>query len=137
MIRKPSAARSRPGRISSRPASKPEVSGKIRLSDSGWETIGPQLWLQGKDWNTATSDEIKAAGEKLKAFAKHVKSFSGLDPNSVANGSIVLAQTNQGTARAAIGLNPKLKWVVPGPVQRALGRQLRDRQERAESRPGL
>lgn len=94
---------------------KPAVSGKIRLSDSGWETIGPQLWLEGKDWNTATSDEIKAAGEKVKALARHVKSFSGLDPNSVANGSIVLAQTNQGTARAIIGLNPKLKWAVPGP----------------------
>ncbi|MCX5514784.1 hypothetical protein C3941_10520 [Kaistia algarum] len=94
---------------------KSEVSGKIRMSDSGWETIGPQLWIEGKDWNTATSDEIRAAGEKVKALAKHVKSFSGLDPNSVANGSIVLAQTNQGTARAIIGLNPKLKWVVPGP----------------------
>jgi len=94
---------------------KPEVSGKIRLSDSGWETIGPQLWIEGKDWNTATSDEIRAAGEKVKALAKHVKSFSGLDPNAVANGSIVLAQTNQGTGRAIIGLNPKLKWVVPGP----------------------
>lgn len=94
---------------------KPEVSGKIRLSDSGWETIGAQLWIDGKDWNAATSDDIRAAGEKVKALAKHVKSFSGLDPNSVANGSIVLAQTNQGTARAVIGLNPKLKWVVPGP----------------------
>ncbi|MCX5495587.1 spermidine/putrescine ABC transporter substrate-binding protein [Kaistia dalseonensis] len=94
---------------------RPEVSGKIRLSDSGWETIGTELWLQGKDWNTATVEEIKAAGERLKSFAKHVKSFSGLDPNAVANGSIVMAQTNQGTARAAIGLNPKLKWSVPGP----------------------
>lgn len=94
---------------------KPGVSGKVRLSDSGWETIGPELWLQGKDWNKATEAEIRAAGERLKKFAKHVKSFSGLDPNSVANGSIVLAQTNQGTARAAIGLNPKLKWAVPGP----------------------
>ncbi len=44
-----------------------------------------------------------------------MKSFSGLDANSVANGSIVLAQTNQGKARAIIGLNPKLKWAVPGP----------------------
>lgn len=94
---------------------KPGVSGKVRLSDSGWETIGPELWLQGKDWNKATEAGIRAAGERLKSFAKHVKSFSGLDPNTVANGSIVLAQTNQGTGRAAIGLNPKLKWAVPGP----------------------
>ena len=94
---------------------KANVSGKIRMSDSGWETIGPQLWIDGKDWNKATVEEIKAAGEKLKAFAKHVKSFSGLDPNSVANGAIVMAQTNQGKARAIIGLNPKLKWAVPGP----------------------
>jgi spermidine/putrescine transport system substrate-binding protein len=94
---------------------KPNVSGKIRLSDSGWETIGPELWVEGKDWNAATEADIRAAGEKLKSFAKHVKSFSGLDPNSLANGSIVMAQTNQGKARAAIGLNPKLKWAVPGP----------------------
>ncbi len=84
---------------------KPGVSGKIRLSSSGWETIGPALWLDGKDWNKATEADIRAAGERLKTFAKHVKSFSGLDANSVANGSIVLAQTNQGKARAIIGLN--------------------------------
>jgi len=95
---------------------KPGVSGKVRLSDSGWETIGMSLWTHGKDWNKATEAEIRAAGEEIKAFAKHVKTFSGLDPNQLANGSIVLAQTNQGTARAAIGLNPKLKFVVPGPM---------------------
>lgn len=94
---------------------RPGVSGKVRLSDSGWETIGPALWLDGKDWNAVGEAEIRSAGERLKGFAKHVKSFSGLDANQVANGSIVLAQTNQGTARAAIGLNPRLKWVVPGP----------------------
>jgi spermidine/putrescine transport system substrate-binding protein len=91
------------------------VSGKIRLSSSGWETIGPRLWLDGKNWNTATADDIRAAGEKLKPWAKNVKSFSGLDANSVANGAIVMAQCNQGKARACIGLNPKLKWAVPGP----------------------
>jgi spermidine/putrescine transport system substrate-binding protein len=94
---------------------KPGVSGKIRMSDSGWETIGPELWLQGKDWNAVGEAEIRKAAERLKSFAKHVKSFSGLDVNSLANGAIVLAQTNQAKARAAIGLNPKLKWVVPGP----------------------
>lgn len=95
---------------------KPGVSGKIRLSDSGWETIGMELWLQGKNWNTVGEADIRKAADRLKAFAKHVKSFSGLDINSLANGSIVLAQTNQAKARAAIGLNPKLKWVVPGPM---------------------
>lgn len=95
---------------------KPGVSGKIRLSDSGWETIGMSLWTHGKDWNKATEAEIRAAGEEIKAFAKHVKTFAGLDPNQLANGAIVLAQTNQGTARAAIALNPKLKFVVPGPM---------------------
>ncbi|BCP54787.1 putrescine-binding periplasmic protein [Kaistia sp. 32K] len=95
---------------------KPGVSGKVRLSDSGWETIGMSLWTHGKDWNKATEAEIRAAGEEIKAFAKHVKTFGGLDPNQLANGAIVLAQTNQGTARAAIALNPKLKFVVPGPM---------------------
>jgi spermidine/putrescine transport system substrate-binding protein len=95
---------------------KPGVSGKIRLSISGWETIGPELWLEGKDWNTVGDADIRAAGKRLKSFAKHVKSFSGLDPDSMAVGSIVLAQTHQAAARTAIGLNPMLKWVVPGPV---------------------
>ncbi|MGF6760290.1 spermidine/putrescine transport system substrate-binding protein [Paraburkholderia sp. GAS33] len=94
---------------------KPGVSGKVRLSVSGWETIGPELWLQGKDWNTVGAADIRAAGQRLTRFARHVKTFSGLDPNAVANGSIVLAQTHQSAARAAITLNPKLKWVVPGP----------------------
>lgn len=95
---------------------KPAVSGKIRMSDSGWETIGPSLWIDGKDWNTADEATIRAAGERIKAFAKHVKTFAGFDPSALANGSIVLAQTNQGSARQAIQLNPKLKWVVPGPL---------------------
>ncbi|HEY3596336.1 MAG TPA: spermidine/putrescine ABC transporter substrate-binding protein [Paraburkholderia sp.] len=95
---------------------KPGVSGKIRLSVSGWETIGPELWLRGKDWNTVSGDEIRSAAETLKRFAKHVKTFSTLDPNEVGNGAIVLAQTHQAAARAAIALNPRLKWVVPGPL---------------------
>jgi len=95
---------------------RPAVSGKIRLSVSGWETMGPELWLQGKDWNKVGEADIRAAGNRLKKFAKHVKTFSSLDPNAMANGSIVLAQTHQSGARAAIELNPKLKWVVPGPL---------------------
>ena len=99
-----------------RAGERPGVSGKVRLSVSGWETIGPELWLQGKDWNTADAAAIRAAAGRLKGFAKHVKSFSVLDPNAVANGSIVLAQTHQSAARAAIALNPKLRWAVPGPL---------------------
>lgn len=95
---------------------KPGVSGKIRLSVSGWETIGPELWLRGKDWNTVSGDEIRSAAEPLKRFAKHVRTFSTLEPDAVSNGSIVLAQTHQAAARAAIALNPQLKWVVPGPL---------------------
>ncbi len=95
---------------------KPGVSGKVRLSVSGWETIGPELWLRGKDWNTVSGAGIRSAAERLKRFARHVKTFSSLDPNAVANGSIVLAQTHQAAARAARALNPRLKWVVPGPL---------------------
>ena len=91
-----------------RAGEKPGVSGKIRLSVSGWETIGPELWLQGKDWNTVGEADIRTAARRLMLFAKHVRTFSGLDPNAVANGSIVLAQTHQSAARAAITLNPKL-----------------------------
>jgi spermidine/putrescine transport system substrate-binding protein len=94
----------------------PRVSGKVRLSVSGWETIGPDLWLRGKNWNTVGEADIRVSGERLKTFAKHVKSFSGLDPDALASGAIVLAQTHQAMARAAIILNPKLRWVVPGPL---------------------
>jgi len=94
---------------------RPGVSGKIRLTKAASETLGPALWLAGKDWNTATEAEIRAAGEQLKDFAKHVKTFSSFDPAALASGAIVLAQANQAAARAAILQNPKLKWVVPGP----------------------
>ena len=94
---------------------KPEVSGKIRLTKDGGETVGPALWIAGKDWNTATADDIRGTKDFLKGFAKHVKTFSGFDPAALANGSIVLAQANQAAARNAILQNPKLKWVVPGP----------------------
>jgi spermidine/putrescine transport system substrate-binding protein len=94
---------------------KPGVSGKVRLTKDSGETLGPALWIAGKDWNTATEAEIRAAGEQLKDFAKHVKTFSGFDPAAMASGAIVLAQANQAAARGAIQQNPKLKWVVPGP----------------------
>ena len=94
---------------------RPSVSGKVRLTKDAGETVGPALWIQGKDWNTATADEIRGTKDFLKGFAKHVKTFSGFDPAAMANGSIVLAQANQAAARGAIQQNPKLKWVVPGP----------------------
>lgn len=94
---------------------KPNVSGKIRLTKSASETVGPALWIAGKDWNKATVDDIKGTADFLKGFAKHVKTFSGFDPAAMANGSIVLAQANQAAARGAIQQNPRLKWVVPGP----------------------
>ncbi len=94
---------------------KPGVSGKVRLTKDSAETLGPALWTAGKDWNKATPDEIRAAGEQMKVFAKHVKTFAGFDPAAMASGAIVLAQANQAAARGAILQNPKLKWVVPGP----------------------
>jgi spermidine/putrescine transport system substrate-binding protein len=95
---------------------KPGVSGKVRLSVSGWETIGPELWMRGQDWNQASAGQIRAAAEPVKRFARNVKTFATLQPDAAANGSIVLAQTHQAGARAAIMLNPRLKWVVPGPL---------------------
>ena len=94
---------------------KPGVSGKVRLTKDSGETLGPALWTAGKDWNTATEADIRAAGEQMKLFAKHVKTFSSFDPAAMASGAIVLAQANQAAARGAIQQNPKLKWVVPGP----------------------
>lgn len=95
---------------------RPGVSGRVRLTKDSGETLGPALWLAGKDWNTATEADIRAAGEQLKAFARHVKTFASFDPAALASGAIVLAQANQAAARGAIQQNPKLKWVVPGPT---------------------
>ena len=94
---------------------KPAVSGKIRLTKSATETVGPALWIAGKDWNTATADEIREAGKVMIDFAKHVKTFDAFDPAAMASGAIVMAQANNTAARGAILQNPKLKWVVPGP----------------------
>ncbi|HTJ57909.1 MAG TPA: spermidine/putrescine ABC transporter substrate-binding protein [Devosiaceae bacterium] len=95
---------------------KPGVSGKVRLTKDSGETLGPALWIAGKDWNKASEADIRAAGEVMKDFAKHVKTFSSFDPAAMASGAIVLAQANQAAARGAIQQNPKLKWVVPGPM---------------------
>ncbi len=92
------------------------VSGKVRMTSAAEETVGPALWVAGKDWNTKQVADIQGTEDFLTAFAKHVKTFAGFDPNALANGSIVLAQANQAAARNAIKLNPKLKWVVPGPT---------------------
>ena len=77
--------------------------------------VGPALWIAGKNWNTATEAEIRDAGKVMIDFAKHVKTFSAVDPAALASGAIVMAQANQSAARGAILQNPKLKWVVPGP----------------------
>ncbi len=95
---------------------KPAVSGRIRMTSAAEETVGPALWVQGKDWNTKNLDDIKGTEDFLTGFAKHVKTFSAFDANAMASGAIVLAQANQAYARNAILLNPKLKWVVPGPT---------------------
>ncbi len=92
------------------------VSGRVRMTKDSAETMGPALWLAGKDWNAATEADIRAAGEQMKEFAPHVKSFSSFDPAAMASGAIVLAQANQAAARGAMMQNPKLKWVVPGPM---------------------
>jgi spermidine/putrescine transport system substrate-binding protein len=95
---------------------KPSVSGRIRFTSAAEETVGPALWTQGKDWNTATVKDVQGTLDLLTGFAKHIKTFAAFDPNALANGSIVLALCNQAAARNAIKLNPKLKWVVPGPT---------------------
>lgn len=92
------------------------ASGKIRMTSAAEETVGPALWINGKDWNTASVEDVKATADFLTGFAKHVKTFSAFDANALASGAIVMAQANQAYARNAIKLNPKLKWVVPGPT---------------------
>lgn len=92
------------------------ASGRIRMTSAAEETVGPALWINGKDWNTASVDDVKATADFLTAFAKHVKTFSAFDANAMASGAIVMAQANQAYARNAIKLNPKLRWVVPGPT---------------------
>ena len=93
----------------------PGASGKIRLTKAPSETVGPALWISGKDWNKATVADIQGTRDFLTGFAKHVKTFSSFDPQALASGAIVLAQANQAAARGALLQNPKLKWVVPGP----------------------
>jgi len=92
------------------------VSGRVRMTSAAEETVGPALWVQGKDWNTASQAEVSGTLDLLEPFAKHVKTFAGFDANDLASGAIVLAQANQAAARNAIQLNPRLKWVVPSPT---------------------
>lgn len=92
------------------------VSGKIRFTTAAEETVGPALWAHGKDWNTATVDDVNGVADFLTDFAKHIGTFAAFDPNALASGALVLALSNQAAARNAIKLNPKLKWVVPGPT---------------------
>ncbi|MGX6448730.1 polyamine ABC transporter substrate-binding protein, partial [Patulibacter sp. S7RM1-6] len=94
---------------------KPGVSGRIRLSPSGWESIGMALWATGGKINTTDEGAIRAAAETVKGFAKHVKTFDAFDADALAKGTIVLSQCNQAQARSAILQNPKLEFVVPGP----------------------
>jgi spermidine/putrescine transport system substrate-binding protein len=92
------------------------ASGRIRLTSAAEETVGPALWVQGKDWNTATVPDVQGTLDLLQPFAKHVKTFAAFEPNDLKTGAIVMAMANQAAARNAIALNSKLRWVVPGPT---------------------
>ena len=98
-------------------ATRPAVRGKVRLGESGWETVGIALWADGKDWNTTDLSVIRAAGDQMAAWVPKAKpQFSGFDVDQMVNGAVVLAVYNQSGARRAIAQNPKLRWVVPGPT---------------------
>lgn len=98
-----------------RVGAKPGVSGKVIIPQVPDDTLGIALWSKNQNWNTTSKDELNAAGEVMKAFAKNVKSFNGFDSDSVANGSVVMAAMTQGTSRLAMQQNKKLKFVVPQP----------------------
>jgi spermidine/putrescine transport system substrate-binding protein len=94
---------------------KPGVSGKIRLSDSGYESIGMAIWAAGQKINTPDEAVIRKGADVLKDYVKHVKTFESFDADALAQGTIVLSQCNQAQARNAILQNSKLEFVIPGP----------------------
>jgi spermidine/putrescine transport system substrate-binding protein len=95
---------------------KPGVSGKVQLSTSAYDVLGPAIWAAGGDWNTTNKSVIEKAGAVMKDFAKHVKEFNGFDSTGLVRGSIVLSYNDQSLARTVMLQNPKLKFVVPGPT---------------------
>ena len=97
-------------------AAKPGVSGKVQLAASAYDVIGPGIWADGGDWNSTDPKVIKAGAARVKDIAKNVKEFSGFDSDGIVKGTIVLSYCDQALARVCILQNPKLKWVVPGPI---------------------
>ena len=97
-------------------AAKPGVSGKVQMAASAYDVIGPGIWADGGDWNSTDPKVIKAGADRVKAIAKDVKEFSGFDSDGIVKGTIALSYCDQALARAVITQNPKLKWVVPGPI---------------------
>jgi spermidine/putrescine transport system substrate-binding protein len=95
---------------------KPGVSGKVQMAASAYDVIGPAIWADGGDWNSTDPKVIKAGAARAKDFAKHVKEFSGFDSDGLVKGTIVLSYNDQALARVALEQNPKLKFVVPGPI---------------------
>jgi spermidine/putrescine transport system substrate-binding protein len=95
---------------------KPGVSGKVQMAASAYDVIGPAIWADGGDWNSTDPKVIKAGAARAKAFAKHVKEFSGFDSDGLVKGTVVLSYNDQGLARIALEQNKKLKFVVPGPI---------------------
>jgi spermidine/putrescine transport system substrate-binding protein len=95
---------------------KPGVSGKVQLSTSAYDVLGPAIWAHGGDWNTLDKSVIEKAGAVMKGFAKHVKEFNGFDSTGLVQGTVVLSYNDQSLARVAMLQNPKLRFVVPGPI---------------------
>jgi spermidine/putrescine transport system substrate-binding protein len=95
--------------------SRPGVSGKAEMPSQASETLGVALWAMGKNWNTATQDDLTAAYNMLKPLVKHLKSFNDFDVAGVTNGSVVMAAMTNANARLAMLKNKKLAWVIPQP----------------------
>jgi spermidine/putrescine transport system substrate-binding protein len=93
----------------------PGISGKVELSDEPNDTLGIGLVATGKDWNDDNPADLNHAADVMKAFAKHVKAFNEFDTSGVANGSVVMAVVDQGTARLMMQQKHSLKFVVPQP----------------------
>jgi spermidine/putrescine transport system substrate-binding protein len=94
---------------------KPNISGKVILTDSAYFVIGIGLMAMGYDLNTTNTAHIQAAAAKMKAFAPNVQAFNGYNLDPFINGSAILGVTDNGDARLAIEQNAALTFVVPKP----------------------
>lgn len=91
----------------------PELKGKVTLLDDQREVIHAALFAIGKQWMSATEDDIKSAFEYLKAHKSQIKAFVAEGSPAIEAKDASMIQAYSGDVFNLAQSNKDLRYVIP------------------------